>query len=59
METWIYNPNPNFAFGFERVNEFKFNRKLYEEKAKYFTDKYANPRYCNIGKRYDKWDFSY
>ena len=55
----LYNPNPNFAFGFERVNEFKFNRKLYEEKAKYFTDKYANPRYCNIGKRYDKWDFSY
>ena len=55
----LYNPNPNFAFGFERVNEFKFNRKLYEEKAKYFTYKYANPMYANIDKRYDKWDFSY
>ena len=55
----LYNPNPNFAFGFERVNEFKFNRKLYEEKAKYFTYKYANTIYANIDKRYDKWDFSY
>ena len=55
----LYNPNPNFAFGFERVNEFKFNRKLYEEKAKYFTHKYANPINWNFRKRYDKWDFSY
>ena len=53
----LYNPNPNFAYGFERVNEFKFNRKLYEEKVKYFTKKYANVfTFC---KKHDKWDFSY
>ena len=53
----LYNPNPNFAYGFERVNEFKFNRKLYEEKVKYFTKKYANAfTFC---KKHDKWDFSY
>ena len=53
----LYNPNPNFAFGFERVNEFKFNRKLYEEKVKYFTKKYANP--FNFLKKHDNWDFTY
>ena len=53
----LYNPNPNFAFGFERVNEFKFNRKLYEEKVKYFTKKYANP--LKSWKKHDKWDFTY
>ena len=53
----LYNPNPNFAYGFERVNEFKFNRKLYEEKVKYFTKKYAGAfTFC---KKHDKWDFSY
>ena len=51
----LYNPNPNFAYGLERVNEFKFNRKLYEEKVKYYTKKYANP--FNFLKKYDKWDF--
>ena len=53
----LYNPNPNFAYGFERVNEFKFNRKLYEEKVKYFTKKYANP--LKSWKKHDKWDFTY
>ena len=38
--------------------EYKFKRALYEEKVKYFTEKYAN--IDNLDKIYDKsWDFSY
>ena len=41
-----------------RRNEFENNRALFEEKAKYFTKKYANP----LGKKKEfttDWDFSY
>ena len=41
-----------------RRNEFEGNRALFEEKAKYFTKKYANP----LGKKKEfttDWDFSY
>ena len=41
-----------------RRNEYENNRALFEEKAKYFTKKYANP----LGKKKEfttDWDFSY
>ena len=41
-----------------RRNEFINNRALFEEKAKYFTKKYANP--LRAGKIFTTdWDFSY
>ena len=55
----LYRPNPDNAYGLERANEFRFNKQLYEEKIKYFTKKYANPRFCNIGKIYNDCEFSY
>ncbi len=54
----IYNPNPDNAYELDRVIEYKFKRALYEEKAKYFTKKYANPLNGSI-RRAQRWDFSY
>ena len=54
----LYKPNPDNAYGLERANEFRFNKQLYEDKIKYFTKKYANPRLCDTRKKYDNWDFS-
>ena len=56
----LYFPNPDSPYGLDRANEFKTNRQLYEDKIKYFTKKYANPRFCNFCKKYEEsWDFSY
>jgi ubiquitin-conjugating enzyme E2 D/E len=55
----LFMANPDSPYGLARANEFKFNRVLHEEKIKYFTKKYANPRFCNICKIYDDWEFSY
>ena len=56
----LYSPNPESPYGIARADEFRTNRQLYEEKVKYFTKKYANPKYANIDKEYDdSWDFSY
>lgn len=52
-----YMPNPESPFGFDRRDEFKKNPKLYEEKVKYFTKKYASP--INGCKKYTSWDFTY
>ena len=54
----IYNPNPDNAYELDRVIEYKFKRALYEEKAKYFTKKYAHPLNSSI-RRAQRWDFSY
>ena len=54
----IYNPNPDNAYELDRVIEYKFKRALYEEKAKYFTKKYAHPLNGSI-RRAQRWDFSY
>ena len=56
----FYMVNLNRAYGKEIVKEYEEDEgAVYFEKAKYFTNKYANPIYANIDKRYDKWDFSY
>ena len=41
-----------------RKNEFIYNNQLFEAKAKYFTNKYANPMKPVIEYHTD-WDFSY
>ena len=56
----LYMPNPESPYGIDRADEFRKNRQLYEDKIKFFTRKYANPKYCNIDKEYNEsWDFSY
>ena len=55
----FYLCNPESPYGLDRANEFKFNRALYEAKCKYFTKKYANPKFADIEKEYNEsWDFS-
>ena len=52
--------NPDSSYGLARADEFRYKRQLHEEKIRYFTKKYANPRDDDIGlKQYESWDFSY
>ena len=58
----FYQVNPESAFDREIVNEYLFNRPLYESKVKFFTKKYANPMssyYRNPKYLINDWDFSY
>ena len=55
----FYLGNADSPYGIDRANEFKESRDIYEEKAKHFTKKYANPMNKNVV--YDRtkdWDFS-
>ena len=57
----FYLGNPDSPYGLDRADEMRYNRKLFEEKIKYFTKKYAK---SSIGyKEYEKceksWDFTY
>ena len=55
----FYQVNPESAFDREIVNEYLFNRPLYESKVIFFTKKYANPvsgYYRDLDK---DWNFSY
>ena len=54
-----YMNNIDCAFSSDMAEEYRNNKSLYEEKIKYFTRKYADPRF-NIGFReYDNWNFTY
>ena len=56
----LYKPNPDSPYGLNRAEELRSNRQLYEEKIKFFTQKYANPKNVNIDKEYNEsWDFTY
>ena len=58
----FYMTNPESPFSFQRENEYRNNRTLYEEKIKYFTYKYANtsnPRFGYNPRYLNEWDFSY
>ena len=53
------NPDCSDTYGLEKANEFRNNRRLYEEKARYFTKKYTNPTRVNSYLDIDSdWDFS-
>ena len=45
-------PNPYSPYGLDRFDEFINERATYEEKARYFTKKYANP--MRLFQEYDK-----
>ena len=52
----MVNPDYNFQLGI--TEEYRRERTLYEQKAKYFTGKYANP--YSFDREYNEdWDFSY
>ena len=54
----FYLANPRSPYGTDRAREMEKNRKLYDEKVKFFTKKYANPK--KAVKTYEKgWDFTY
>ena len=53
----FYLGNPESHYGLDRQSELMNNRPLFEEKIRYFTQKYASPQ---LGyKEYDVWDFTY
>ena len=51
--------NPNNPFGIDKANEFKNHKDLYEEKIRYFTQKYANISQVNRDQNNKAWDFTY
>ena len=60
----FYSGNPECPYCLDRADEMLNNRKLFEEKVKYFTNKYANPFKFKFDykkyEEYDKdWDFNY
>ena len=54
----FYLGNPESPYGLERATELNLNKKLYDEKCRYFTQKYASMN--SEEKVYtNDWDFSY
>ena len=54
----FYMANPDSPYAFDRADELRNNKQIYEEKIKYFTKKYARPDIAN--KEYNEsWDFTY
>ena len=53
----FYKGNPDSPYGIEKQSEMKNQPKLFEEKIRYFTSKYAFP--CLGYKEYKDWDFTY
>ena len=56
----FYVHNPSTSFLIDRVTEYKNNTQLFETKARYFTQKYANATNLNNGINSSEkdWDFS-
>ena len=53
----FYMNKVNSSFSANVAEELRFNKTLYEEKARYFTRKFAEP---DLGyKTYSNWDFNY
>ena len=55
----FYNATCEHPYGIEFSHEYRNNKELFDKKAKYFTQKYANPvKSHNVYEDKD-WDFSY
>ena len=52
------NPDSPYDEGTKRKDEFNNNRAFFEQKAQYFTKKYASP-FCKIKDYPVGWDFTY
>ena len=44
----FFKANPDSPYGLDRAEEFRENRKLYDQKIKYFTKKYSTPMKSNV-----------
>ena len=56
--TLFYHCNCNSAYGVDRAKEYIEDKMIYEEKARFFTKKYANPlNYFKYIDRSQDWDF--
>ena len=56
LSTFFWGATPDNPYGLDRAFLFKNNRKLFDERVKYFTKKYEEPSLPY--KEYDDWDFS-
>ena len=54
----LYRANPESPYGLDKRDEFENNRERYDEKAKYYTQIYADPLRNGDPDFGDKWDFS-
>ena len=54
----FYMSNPKSPYGLDRAQEMQTNRKLYDEKCRYFTNKYAAIQLDQLTYTND-WDFNY
>ena len=58
----LHKNNPDSPYddtNHSRRNEFIHNRALFEKKAQYFTQKYANLRSDKVKEFPNGWDFTY
>ena len=56
----FFKANPDSPYGLDRAEEFRENRKVYDEKINYFTKIYANPMKAHtIYDRNKDWDFKF
>ena len=53
----FYENNVKSPYGLDRAEEFNTNKRLFDEKCRYFTKKYAALN--REEKNYDYWDFTY
>ena len=54
----LYKNDPDCGFDQEKNQEYLYNRKVFDEKVKYFTKKLANPLSKINNSGFD-WDFSF
>ena len=56
----FYMANPESPYGLDRAYEYRFNRDLYNEKIRYFVEKYAIHEKSSYYDEFNQsWDFSY
>jgi len=55
----FYKGNPDSPYGIERADELKNHKDLYDEKVRYFTQKYASSNRTNKDDYTNRWDFTY
>ena len=54
----FYYANSQSPYGLNRRDEYEKERELFDEKARYFTKKYADPKSTGDPDFGDEWDFS-
>ena len=55
----FFNATCEHPYGIDMANEYREKKELFGKKAKYFTEKYANPIKNNNVDEDKVWDFSY